>query len=383
MSHDTALAGEKMQPDRIGWRSRVKICEHRLQPLTRLLPLCSVLHSFTVSTALYLLSLHLYLASLLDFPLCTPLGTPRDRPQREQARGSASHRTKDVKATRPDDSSTHTSRHRDRRYNELTEQPPLPLPSAPRQVDTSLNADQSRELPLPLPPRGLPSEPHDRSRSLPRRDELLPPGGKALPPPRSPSPKEKWMEASTPHGSKFRYTLEDGKMGKMEWVHDEVSKSEWTHGVLPNNREYWIHASSGELTYVKPQESTPGKASPVQQPSPTAMAHNSLPLPPPPQTTSHDTNDVQQKLLEASKWQTGTHKGQPYWYNVELQISQWNPPDIILETRSPGFQRHLQPAKVRAPNPRLQEENLDLSKLFVKTRTRYPNGANGKGPKKE
>ena len=59
-----------------------------------------------------------------------------------------------------------------------------------------------------------------------------------------------WHEAETPNGSKFRYTMEDGKMGRMEMIYPPPQ--EWVELSLPTGRKFWQKTGTKEITYVNP-----------------------------------------------------------------------------------------------------------------------------------
>ena len=106
---------------------------------------------------------------------------------------------------------------------------------------------------------------HAESAAFPRRDKVESRNrdvrNKVLPSPERTTPmhspgRSTWHEATTPNGSKFRYTLG----GETQLIMEETSP--WQRGTLDNGRRFWQRTGTSEIRFADPNlpKGPPGTA---------------------------------------------------------------------------------------------------------------------------
>ncbi len=123
-----------------------------------------------------------------------------------------------------------------------------------RQSPSALEGQRRRPPPPPPPPVAVQGYRKDRQSPRPARAERSPSRSQrqvdCKPPPSSTAQEESWQEATTPKGSKFRFTMRDGVMDKVEMMSEALPL--WKEGKLPTGRKYWQQLGSSIITYDPP-----------------------------------------------------------------------------------------------------------------------------------
>ena len=120
---------------------------------------------------------------------------------------------------------------------------------------------------------------------------------------------------------------------------------------MPDGRRCWRNLETAAVVFTDPMQ--PGQGAPatvgkgkVSQTMPQAPVFGPPTTPPPTSPAAVSSLEatlglLKSKTSEAAGWTQASHKGCPYYYNMKLIITQWEPPDIIAEVRSAAFKESI------------------------------------------
>ena len=202
-------------------------------------------------------------------------------------------------------------------------------------------------------------------------------GGQLGVAPTSPKPRgNEWFESTTPKGTRFKYTMEDGHMKNMTKIEPEPV---WTERTTPWDTPLWQKVGSNEVTYTNPNVAAVTKdckwmpnldhggvpqhvdaAVSMCVPIDKGMALTkvaSVAVTPAGATAGNvaeqwkwqSLEECQAVVAESKKWLNGDSQGHSYWFNEATKLSQWEVPPIVTLAHSEAFKSHLAALLTAAP----------------------------------